>query len=250
MPSHVSLSFPTRLLCPKSRSVSVLIGNNIIGLGVKERGAASKTPTVCGLSLSWRELARFDAQTVSPTGEQGDSARHLQVKKCGVDLAKREIRDDAKPLGCFSLATGSAQSPDERTLLRSISVEEFQLDIRRLAFRFPIHQSHQICGIRDEFCSAVANEVQAPTAEFIVGATGKSADRTIVISCKVSGDQRPTFFCALDHQRNIGQTGHDAIAAHEISGEGAHTGHIFREQTSVRQHLSRSVTMHGRIDRI
>lgn len=199
---------------------------------------------------SRRELARLNAQTVSPTGEQSDSARHLQVKKCGVDLAKREIRDDAKPLGCFSLASGSAQSSDEQTLLGRIPVEEFQLDSRHLVFRFPIHQSHQISGICDEFCAAVANEVQAPTAEFIVGATGKSADRTIVISCKVSGDQRPTFFCALNHQRNIGQTGHDAIAAHEISGEGAHTGHILREQTSVRQHLSRSVAMHGRIDRI
>lgn len=196
------------------------------------------------------ELARFDAQTVPPTGEQSDDARHLQVKKCGVDLAKREIRDNAKSLGCFSLATGSAQSSDERTLLGRIPVEEFQLDSRRLVFRFPIHQSHQIGGICDEFCAAVANEVQAPTAEFIVSATGKSANRTIVIGCKVSSDQRPTFFCALNHQRNICQTGHDAIAAHEISGEGAHTGHIFREQTSVRQHLSRGVAMHGRIDRI
>ncbi len=199
---------------------------------------------------SRRELARFDAQTVPPSGEQGDSARHLQVKKSGVDLAKREIRDDTKPLGCFSLATGSAQSSDERTLLGRISVEEFQLDSRHLVFHFPIHQSHQIGGICDEFCAAVANEVQAPSAEFIVSATGKGADRAIVISCKVSGDQRPTFFCTLDNKGNIGQTGHDAIAAHEISGEGAHTGHIFREQTSVRQHLSRSVAMHGRIDRI
>ena len=36
---------------------------------------------------SRRELARFDAQTVSPTGEQSDDARQLQIKKCGVDLA-------------------------------------------------------------------------------------------------------------------------------------------------------------------
>ena len=108
---------------------------------------------------SGRELARFDAQTVPPTGEQSDDARHLQVKKSGVDLAKREIRDDAKPLGSFSLATGSAQSSDERTLLGRIPVEEFQLDSRHRGFRFPIHQSHQIGGICDEFCAAVANEV-------------------------------------------------------------------------------------------
>lgn len=200
--------------------------------------------------LSRRELARLNAQTVSPAGKQGDDARHLQVKKSGVDLAKREIRDDAKPLGCFSLATGSAQSSDERTLLGRISVEEFQLDIRRLAFRFPIHQSHQICGIRDEFCSAVSNEVQAPSAEFIVGATGKSADRAIVIGGKMSSDQRSPLFCTLDNKGNICQSGHDAVASYEISGEGAHTGHILREQTSMRQHLSRGFAMHGWIDRI
>ena len=160
VPSHIFLPFPTRLLCPKARSVSVLIGNNINRPRRKGVGS-SKQNSYCARfeNHSRRELARLNAQTVSPAGEQSDDARHLQVKKCGVDLAKREIRDNAKPLGCFSLATGSAQSSDERTLLRRIPVEELQLDSRRLVFRFPIHQSHQIGGICDEFCAAVANEV-------------------------------------------------------------------------------------------
>jgi hypothetical protein len=190
----------------------------------------------------------FCAQSVATAGEEGDGGGHLEVEEGGVDLAEGEIGDDAESLGGFALAAGGAEGFDEGRLFGRFAVEEFELDGLRVVFRFPIHEAHQVVGAGDEFGAVVAHEVKAAATVLIVGAAGEGADGAVVVGGEVGGDERSALFGTFDHEGDIGQSGDNAVAAHEVAGEGAHAGDVLGEESAVAEHVAGGVAVRGGVE--
>lgn len=164
-------------------------------------------------------------------------------------MGEGEVGDDAESFGGFALAAGGAESFDEGRLFGRFAVEEFELHSGRcVVLRFPIHEAHQVVGAGDEFGTVVAHEVKAAAAVLVVGATGEGTDRTIVVGGEVGGDEGTSFFGTFDHEGDIGQSGDNAVAAHEVAGEGAHAGDVLGEETAVQEHVAGGVTVGGGIE--
>ena len=191
----------------------------------------------------------FCAQSVSSAGEEGDGGGHLEVEEGGVDLGEGEVGDDAESLGGFALAAGGAEGFDEGRLFGRFAVEEFELHSRRcVVFRFPIHEAHQVVGAGDEFGTVVANEVQAAATVLVVGAAGKGTDGAVVVGGEVGGDEGSALFGTFDHEGDIGQSGDNAVAAHEVAGEGAHAGDVLGEESAVEEHVAGGVAVRGGVE--
>ena len=190
----------------------------------------------------------FCAQAVTSSGEEGDGGGHLEVEEGGVDLAEGEIGDDAESLGGFSLAAGGAEGFDEGSLFGRFAVEEFELDGLRVVFRFPIHEAHQVVGTGDEFGAVVAHEVEAAAAVLVVGAAGAGTDGAVVVGGEVGGDGGSALFGTFDHEGDIGQSGDNAVAAHEVAGEGAHAGDVLGEESAVEEHVAGGVAVRGGVE--
>lgn len=190
----------------------------------------------------------FCAQAVATAGEEGDGGGHLEVEEGGVDLGEGEISDDAESLCGFALAAGGAEGFDEGRLFGCFAVEEFELDGLRVVFRFPIHEAHQVVGACDEFGAVVAHEVKAAAAVFVVGAAGEGTDGAVVVGGEVGGDEGSALFGTFDHEGDIGQSGDNAVAAHEVAGEGAHAGDVLGEESAVEEHVAGGVAVRGGVE--
>ena len=200
--------------------------------------------------MPFRCLAfRFCAQAVATAGEEGDGGGHLQVEEGGVDLAEGEVGDDAESLGGFALAAGGAESVDDGCLFGRFAVEEVELHSRGcIVFRFPIHEAHQVVGAGDKFGAVVAHEVQAAAAVLVVGAAGEGTDGAVVVGGEVGGDEGAALFGTFDHEGDIGQSGDNAVAAHEVAGEGAHAGDVLGEETAVEEHVAGGIAVGGGVE--
>ena len=119
---------------------------------------------------------------------------------------------------------------------------------RSVFFRFPIHELDQVVGTGDKFGTVVANEVQAPAAILVAGAAGKGADGAVVVGSEMSRDERSSLFGTFDDEGDIGQSGDNAVAAHEVTGEGAHAGDVLGEETAVKEHVAGGVAVSGGIE--
>ena len=191
----------------------------------------------------------FCAQAVATAGEEGDGGGHLEVEEGGVDLGEGEVGDDAESLGGFALAAGGAESVDEGRLFGRFAVEEFELhSCGCVVFRFPIHEAHQVIGTGDKFGTVVAHEVQAAATVLIVGATGKGTDGAVVVGGEVGGDEGSALFGTFDHEGDIGQSGDNAVAAHEVTGEGAHAGDVLGEESAVEEPVACGVAVRGGVE--
>ena len=191
----------------------------------------------------------FCAQAVATAGEEGDGGGHLEVEEGGVDLAEGEVGDDAESLGGFALAADGAEGFDEGRLFGRFAVEELELhSCGCVVFRFPIHEAHQVIGAGDEFGAVVAHEVQAAAAVLVVDATGKGADGAVVVGGEVGGDEGASLFGTFDHEGDIGQSGDNAVAAHEVAGEGAHAGDVLGEEPAMEEHVACGVAVRGGIE--
>ena len=159
-------------------------------------------------------------------------------------MAEGEVGDDAESLGGFALAAGGAESVDDGCLFGRFAVEEVELHSRGcIVFCFPIHEAHQVVGAGDKFGAVVAHEVQAAAAVLVVGATGQGTDGAVVVGGEVGGDERSTLFGTFDHEGDIGQPGDNAVAAHEVAGEGSHAGDVLGEESAVTEHVAGGVAV-------
>ena len=191
----------------------------------------------------------FCAQAVTSSSEEGDGGGHLEVEEGGVDLGEGEVGNDAESLGGFALAAGGAEGFGEGCLFGRFAGEEFELHSRGcVVFRFPIHEAHQVVGTGDKFGTVVANEVQAAATVLIVGATGKGTDGAVVVGGEVGGDEGSALFGTFDHEGDIGQSGDNAVAAHEVAGEGAHAGDVLGEESAVEEHVAGGVAVRGGVE--
>ena len=115
----------------------------------------------------------------------------------------------------------------------------------------PVHRAQQILHRCQHLRLAAADQVVASRRVRVVDTARNSQHLSPVHLCQTCGDEGATSFRALHDNRCVRDTGHDAIAPHEISLVGIRPRDVFCQQSAgLFRHAACRLQVQGGVDTV